>query len=312
MNKEFKKYFSGYLANINEIDSKYNYCGKNFHIGFEDTFNSKKNNGTKEVIIYSKNDRDASEVSKLIHAGYTLLHANIGFVGNDSPEPVTDEFYNQSQQSSDEHKNYYIFSTSGLAIASKIACKVSHKNKFKFALIKYYLACTLHSNDIVDIDPMHSEYVHLKNYSVFDNIRIGYAVVVFYSVIEELGLEIRSNNNKQSLIDGQWNPEVKDDLEKRLLASKINIHEQIFWNFRGTPTKIERRKKPIKKIKTEWSRYDVRDVYIEISDGIRILSWIRSKIASHKLSDDIKSLSVYDVANANFLCRKILLESLRM
>jgi len=141
MNNEFKKYFSGYLAYNNEIDTKYNYCGRNFHIRFEDTVNSKDHKGTKEIIIYSKNDNEASEVSKLIHAGYILLHSNIGFVGKDSSEPVTDEFYHQSQQSFDERKNYYILNTHGLAIASKIACKVSHKNKFKFALIKYYLAC---------------------------------------------------------------------------------------------------------------------------------------------------------------------------
>ena len=150
------------------------------------------------------------------------------------------------------------------------------------------------------------------NYSIFDNVRIGYAIVVFYSVIEELGLEIRASEKKPSIIHGQWNQIVKDDLEKRLVTSKININDPIVWHLRGTPTKIEKEKKPLKTIKSDYSKYDVRDVYIEISDGIRILSWIRSKIVSHKLNNNIKSISIYDVANANFLCRRILLETLKM
>jgi len=328
MKNKYKKYFTGYLANNYEIDTNYNYLGKNFIIEFANTANSSKcsinttyynkknekkiSHGCKEIIIYAKNDHDAFEVSKLIYAAFTLLSANLGIVGQFASEPVIEENYNENIKSFSGRKDFYILSTNDLGYACKIACKVTYKKKLKLALIKYYLACSLHSNQIIDLDPHHSENVYLMNYSIFDNVRIGYAIVVFYSVIEELGLEIRASEKKPSIIHGQWNQIVKDDLEKRLVTSKININDPIVWHLRGTPTKIEKEKKPLKTIKSDYSKYDVRDVYIEISDGIRILSWIRSKIVSHKLNNNIKSISIYDVANANFLCRRILLETLKM
>ncbi|MGH9612079.1 MAG: hypothetical protein ACRD4P_03255, partial [Bryobacteraceae bacterium] len=60
-----------------------------------------------------------------------------------------------------------------------------------------------------------------------------------------------------------------------------------------------------------WAQWDVRDALVELVDAIAHVSWLRSKISSHRMKHDLVQLvSVYDVANAQFLARRLLLESL--
>ena len=62
--------------------------------------------------------------------------------------------------------------------------------------------------------------------------------------------------------------------------------------------------------KAPWAYGNVRDCEILLIDAINYVSWLRSKIASHKVDRDIKLLSVYDVDNAQHLARRLILESL--
>ena len=136
------------------------------------------------------------------------------------------------------------------------------------------------------------------------------AIIQAYSVIEELSLEIRASNKKPSLVDGIWNPDVKNNLEGRLTSAVIDLSEDLLWNLRETPTKIERKRKPPALKKAEWASYEVRDVYIKIIDAIAYASWLRSTISSHKLSKLAKSLTIYDAANVQHLARRLLPETL--
>ena len=89
-------------------------------------------------------------------------------------------------------------------------------------------------------------------------------------------------------------------------ASLSLLHDKPFyWNLRSTPTKIEkeiRKKNKLNPIaKAEWARYDIRDLEIPLMDAILLASWIRSRVAAHKFSDFIGSLSMYDASNVHFL-----------
>jgi hypothetical protein len=139
---------------------------------------------------------------------------------------------------------------------------------------------------------------------------LGYAIIAFYSVLEELGLEIRASSKNPSMINGKWNPKVKDELEDRLTKNGIDINELFDWNLRNTPTKIEKRKKPDLLKKSPWAFLTRRDSQINITDAIVTISWIRSKIAAHRLNDAITSISIYDASNASLLARRLLLERL--
>jgi hypothetical protein len=197
--------------------------------------------------------------------------------------------------------------------ACKIACKASYRRACSYSLFKYRLGISLFPIAPIDLDPSHSGYYPLSSFPL-DHVSLAYAIIAFYSVIEELGLEVRASNKKPSFINGHWNPVVRVDLESRLKKFGINIKETFDWILRSTPTKIERNLSKDKKLKKDtksvWSRRRVRDVEIDVPDAILLVSNLRSKISSHKFDKSVSSISIYDVSNANFLARRLLLERL--
>jgi len=88
----------------------------------------------------------------------------------------------------------------------------------------------------IEYDPHHSKYFNISPF-IDTKIRLAQNIILFYSIIEELGLEIRLRNESYSHKDGNWNPNVKQDLEQRLRKSQINLKENIDWDLRSTPTK---------------------------------------------------------------------------
>ena len=61
--------------------------------------------------------------------------------------------------------------------------------------------------------------------------------------------------------------------------------------------------------KAEWARWNVRDGEMQIIDAINYASFMRSSIAAHKSDHKmIRVLSIYDVANVQFLARRLILE----
>lgn len=198
-------------------------------------------------------------------------------------------------------------------LACKLAAKISFHRSYVNAVNKYLLSCEIHSTHWIDLNPLHSPTIPLSPFT-YDHLRYGYAILVAYSIIEELKLGVNASQKKPSLINGKWNPEVKKDLESRLTKSKININEPFIWEKRGSKKTLEKRldeRRTVAQLtKAPWSYGDVRDCEILLIDAINNISWLRSKIIAHKVDKDIKSLSVYDVSNAQHLARRLILESL--
>ena len=85
----------------------------------------------------------------------------------------------------------------------------------------------------------------------------------------------------------------------------------MLWTQRGTPTRIERGRPtpPVAQVPWQWGR--VRDIDVQVIDAIADISFMRSRIASHRLDELSDALTIYDVANAQFVARRLLLEVLR-
>lgn len=300
-----RKYKAGLIAWSNEASNSLKIKGKYFSVGFSKILQDESFSGGYEVIISTTNYQNARKVLQLIAASIALLEGGAYFTLNSLPSLIP-------LQHDDENipniflGDYSRSSFSNIPKAIKIAANASYNMKNTLALLKYQLGCELHSNNSMDLYP---EYVKLSK-NPADHLRIAYAIIFFYSVIEELGLEIRASDKNPSKINGEWNPIVKNDLEKRLTNSKIKLDEKLTWHLRSTPTKIERLKKPIVGNKKKWSTFSIRDSEIDISEAILYASWLRSKIASHKLNNAFTSLSIYDVTNINFLDRHLLLNIL--
>lgn len=192
--------------------------------------------------------------------------------------------------------------------ACPIAARASQKKAYIYSFFKYYLSCYIHTNHWMDLAPYYKD-IPLSPYP-YDHLRYSYAIVIAYSIIEEIGLEVRASQENPSIKDGKRNPVVQGDLIKRLKDAKIDLNKPILWQLRG-PRKLIELKKPIEsKDLAPWSYGRMRDCDVSIVDAIYNLSWQRSKVASHKVKKYTKSLSVYDVNNAQHLARRLLLESL--
>lgn len=263
----------------------------------------------KEIVVYASSQNRAQYVKALILASYDL------FLG--SPHslsiPEIDVFPTDIKPSyaideTEIHflkKSYYL--TSEFPVASLIACKVSTKTAYQNALFKYQLSQLT--------TPLNSDFFHpaywisensISSYAK-DRVKYAYSIILAYSVIEELNLEIRATSKKPSMINNQWNPLVLGDLVERLVKNGVDISQPITWVYRNKPTKIHQLHKPLSQQKADWAHDNIHDKKIKIVDAISTASWLRSKISAHKFTNLTNSLSYYDVFNVQELARHLLL-----
>ena len=193
--------------------------------------------------------------------------------------------------------------------ACQIAVRASQKKAYIYSFFKYHLSCNIHTNHFMDLAPYYKD-IPLSPFP-YDHLRYSYAIVIAYSILEEIGLEVRASQERPSILqDGKRNPVVLKDLLERLRAAKVNLEDPLLWHFRGPKKQIELKKPIESKRLAPWSYGQIRDCDVSIVDAIYHLSWQRSKVASHKVKKHTRSLSVYDVSNAQHLARRLLLESL--
>ncbi len=191
-----------------------------------------------------------------------------------------------------------------------IAAKASFRKEYQYALIKNMTSHEFISMEPMDLDPKEWLPSKFVSFSVEYQVRCAYAIVLAYSVIEELSFEVRANNQNNSFIKGKWNPVVKSELESRLKKNRINLKEDFLWVLRDTPTRIEHERQLIIQSKANWAFGKIRDVNIEVIDALARASWLRSKVSAHKLKELAGALNVYEVYNVQNLARRLLLEKM--
>ena len=267
-----------------------------------------------ELCINARSTYRAQEILDLLTATISLTHSEPIFEIRqllvyplDSDDEVCDSFWFPNEELRFKINGEYHIEN--IPLACEVAAKLSYKKSLINSVYKYYLSSYLCSIHPIDLQPYY--YYRLSPF-LYDHLRFAYAIVIAYSILEELKLEIRASKKNPSKIRGKWNPVVKNDLEKRLRKANIDINEPITWMLRGPRKKLELLK-PLKFIRnTSWSRGNVRDCEVKVINAISWLSWVRSKFLAHKFSKDIASLSVYDVSNAQLLMKRLLLEHIKM
>lgn len=302
------KYRTGAFCRIEEFqDGKQTLNGKFFKYSFEKPLDKDFSEKIfQELVIISENIHKAQQALELFISGLSVIKGYTEFTFSTIPlvNPINSKLNNSNL-------NNISFSTDGIFKAAELASKASFRKSKYISIYKFFTACNLHCNYEIDLDPFHTEYFPLSK-NPFDYIRYAQSITIFYSIIEELQLEIRASNKNPSKINGEWNTIIKEDLEKRLQQKNVNIKNKVVWNLRSKPTKVHVKEKLILAGKANWSKYSVRDSKIEIIDAISYLSWVRSKVSAHKLGDIANSISIYDVSNANILTRRLILESMKM
>lgn len=268
----------------------------------------------KKVILSARNQTAAQRALDTIMSARNLLEGSNFFrILSRDPQvvsPVDEEAGGTSADVAGERPAFH--SSPNLPLACLIAAKVSRRLRFVYALARLEISMEILSVPTIELDPMHSLNIP-KSLFPEDHIRMATAIVSSNAAIEELGLTIRANNQNPSRINGAWNPKVRDELEKRLTDAGVDLAEPIYWNLRGRRTQIEIRRAPEITQLARWAiKNVVRDGQMHVSDAIAYASFLRSSIAAHGSGEKsyLRILSVYDVANVQFLARRLLLESL--
>jgi hypothetical protein len=170
----------------------------------------------------------------------------------------------------------------------------------------YQLSQSIHFNHPMDL---HAELTSKETRSPIpqDHVRFAYSVISAYAVLEQLGLSLQGEAFK----DGKWIIEKRSELEGRLNAVGLDLRQPAIWSLRGGRTSLERRRKTQAIGKAKWAYGSVRDEEVAIVDAIADLRWLRSGVAAHDVKDLARLLSVFDVANAQWLARRCLLACLR-
>jgi hypothetical protein len=186
----------------------------------------------KEILIVAESETVARRAVSRILGAMTLLQGSSSVIAD---LPLVRQ---QDQDSAVKRLHNGAWSISGLPLACRIAVQASRRRRLEYALAKFKLSSETSSFDWIDLDPDHSETIP-RWHRAEDHVRLATAIVLAYSVIEELGLEVRASDKKQSSINGQWNPEVKQELENRLRRARIDLSNPVVWSVRGGKSRLE-------------------------------------------------------------------------
>lgn len=268
-----------------------------------------------ELIIIAENEGIAEDVLSTIKGGILLaypdfnnfpLTADLNSVEEIPTELYTDDFFRKYYKQID-HVGY----------GCRVLKEAYGNAELQYAIEKFKLSLKTNSMTPHSANPkygqMFEHYDHDKSYHTSG----AFAIIAAFSVVEELGLEVRSSSEKHRFIDnekGVWNPEVLKNINDRLGEIGITNEDTFDWIFRGEKTKIEKDLKPYFGYDSEWTKLDevVRDKTLTFPEAIHNLSYLRNFIASHKFRTLTQFISPYDIFNAQSLARNLILRSLEL
>lgn len=200
--------------------------------------------------------------------------------------------------------------TSGLAAAARLAARASLTRRHQYAIWKAFSSFRLVPISFSSTHPSYGDWFGVEKAPRL-HAEFGAAISLAYSSIEELGLELRSLNDKPTRKNGDWDPVAKADVEARLSSAGIPLEKDVTWLVRNSPTRIERASPPPKGKRASWVRRGVRDRHTSLLEALAQARWMRSRAGAHGSSTLSKSLTAYDVLNVQGLARYLIMCSLR-
>lgn len=266
-----------------------------------------------ELIIYAKDEEACQDYLSLIHAGIILAYPD--------PSVTLRSFYlNEFRDIKPYSPSVEIFGSyfkecDSVGFGCKVLQASLNDKEVAYALHKYKTSLELSSFTPKSADPLYGQV--FENYDVKkeSHTKAAFAIIAAFSVLEELGVEIRSNQKMPRFLDhnkGIWNPKVLEDIQARLAKIGVDDKMTIDWIYRGEKTEVEKEILPKFGMDSHWQLYheQVRDQTLTFPEAIHIASFLRNKIAAHKFRNLTQFISPYDVFNVQSLARKIILEKM--
>ena len=218
-----QRYFSGLSVFDYAFYDPPPFIGKGWNISYEELDYLKREglaniNGfdypSKAVIINANSIERDQCVSELLYASNCLVNVDLPFIPPHKVRQIDEN--NATQETLFAGKSY-----GGVSLVCMIAAKASFRKEYQYALFKHLASHELISSESIDHDPAHWSSRKFVYFSADYHVKCAYAIVLAYSAIEELSLELRSSNKTPSFINGSWNPIVKIELERRLLKPAL-------------------------------------------------------------------------------------------
>ena len=262
----------------------------------------------KEIVLYAKSWVSAQRALDLIYGCHQLVYDTPPII---SVQPIAHNETEPDWMQEDDRRQRVemTLSTSDFPLACAIAAKASRRRQWVYAVAKFKCSQSLYAVHHMDLEPWYSAHLRISSFPD-DHVMFSHAIISAYSVLEDLGLELRASASRPSRINGNWNPAVKQDLELRLGKAGVDLRETILWTVRGSKRRIERRRPIPPSKKASWSGWFVRDSELTLTDAIAYADWLRDRVASHAAKELTRALSPYDVVNVQDLARRLLLECL--
>jgi hypothetical protein len=264
-----------------------------------------------ELIINAENEDIAENALSLLKGGILLAYPN---PSTTLLKLFVSEFKETDSEYYKKGTNYFQ-KIENIGFGCQILEKIINNKECCYALEKYKVSLELYSFSPHSADPMYGQVFDHYNYKKQTHTRSAFAIISAFSVIEELGLEIRSSAKNPRFLNpekGEWNPKVLENIQRRLNSIGIENTWDFDWIFRGEQTKVEKDFKPYFGYDSEWTKYGdkVRDKTLTFPEAIHNASYLRNFIASHKFKELTEFISPYDVFNLQCLARKLILENL--
>lgn len=265
----------------------------------------------KLLIIEAENIEIAEDFLSVLICSLIIIFPDVNMATLFSVmRTFTEKYYDK------EYIDYVTFSPHydfNIGLALKLTENCISDDNLVYSLEKYKISVHLFSFHPYSADPKYGNI--FNNYSIQreQHANQAFAIISAFSVIEELGLEIRSSSKNKRFLDnkpGIWNPAVLSEITKRLIKSNIFEEMTFDWIFRGEKSNVENDLTPYFGFDSLWCDYgaEVRDKTLTFPEAIHNASYLRNFIASHKFNKLTQYINPFDVFNVQSLARKLFLE----
>jgi hypothetical protein len=181
--------------------------------------------GGREVVLVTRSLEAAQRALNLIHSSHSLVQGApdlftvqpLAFNGS-KPEDLCTEERTAVER--------YLYSASNFPLACAVAGKASRRRSTVYAVAKYAFSLATFSIQLVDLEPWRAPHLAISSFPD-DHVMFAHAIIAAYSVVEDLGLNLRASAKNPSRVNGEWNPRVKSDLEARLQAAGVVLGEKL-------------------------------------------------------------------------------------
>lgn len=264
-----------------------------------------------ELLLCARSHQLANEVLSLIRGGTLLANPDFSKVSKPFGPIETEE--SKLQEVGEALADEYICYSKNVLFGLGLAQRASDDEELVYATEKWKFSLSLDSFTPQSAHPRHGQKFRNQYQQRRHQVHAAMAIVSAYSVIEELGLEIRASAEKPRFIKGEWNEEVIADVKQRLRDEGIEPDSEIEWLQRGPekPLDDELKHPALDEEPSEWREYtEVSDLQMRIIEAIQRSAYLRNRVASHKLARTenlAQYLGPYEVYNVQSVARHLLL-----